>query len=272
MFKTLAGCSILAVAQAIAFNSQVSTFAQTNPEGYAQGLKPLTTTSAHHDNSCCCSTMPCMPTCGSPCGGPSPLSNPVPSPATPQPIRNIELNLPIILTHILHQVNPPQIPATPDGEQNLIENVITPIVIQLMNDDIVPAIPTCTWPEGTTAGDWGINSDGTLGEQSGPKKVMPDTDEVLTEVLQNVLEGLNLPDSVDQDKLIADSLPSDDVIADIDLTSEDGLKQVDIIVTGMEKTVSQVLDGEVVTDATIIPESVAELANELDMEILNQDE
>lgn len=129
MFKTLAGCSILAVAQAIAFNSQVSTFAQTNPEGYAQGLKPLTTTSAHHDNSCCCSTMPCMPTCGSPCGGPSPLSNPVPSPATPQPIRNIELNLPIILTHILHQVNPPSVPPTPDGEQNLIENVITPIVI-----------------------------------------------------------------------------------------------------------------------------------------------
>lgn len=266
MFKTLAGSSILAVAQAIAFNGQATTLAQESiPAG------PLTSTSAGHDNSCCCSTMPCMPTCGSPCGGPGPKKV-EPSPPTPQPIRNIELNLPIILTHILHQVNPPQIPATPDGEQNLIENVITPIVIQLMNDDIVPAIPTCTWPEGTTAGDWGINSDGTLGEQSGPKKVMPDTDEVLTEVLQNVLEGLNLPDSVDQDQLIADSLPSDDVIADIDLTSEDGLKQVDIIVTGMEKTVSQVLDGEVVTDATIIPESVAKLADELDMEILNQDE
>lgn len=73
--------------------------------------------------------MPCMPTCGSPCGNPTPLSNPVPIPATPQPIRNIELNLPIILTHILHQVNPPSVPPTPDGEQNLIENVITPIVI-----------------------------------------------------------------------------------------------------------------------------------------------
>lgn len=115
-----------------------------------------------------------------------------------------------------------------------------------MNDDIVPAIPTCTWPEGTTAGDWGINSDGTLGEQAEAKKVMPDTNEVLTEVLENVMAGLDLPDSIDQAQLIEDSL----VTVDVDhmvLDSEDGLEQVEVIVSGLEKAVAQVLDGENVT-------------------------
>jgi hypothetical protein len=174
-----------------------------------------------------------MPTCGSPCGG-STQKWTEPVPETPEPIRNIELNLDVILTHILHQVNPPELPPTPAAEHDLIENVITPVVIQLMNNDIVPAIPVCTWPDGTEAEDWGINTDGTLGEKAEPQTVMPDSSDVIEEVLQEVLDTLDLPDEIDQDKLIQDSLPSDEVVSEINLTSEDGLEEVSAIVTGLE--------------------------------------
>ena len=257
MFKqTLAGSAVLAVAQAIAFNSQK----ESSALGLAQtGLSHIE--AAHEESDCCCSVMPCMPTCGSPCGG-STQKWTEPTPETPEPIRNIELNLDVILTHILHQVNPPELPPTPAAEHELIENVITPVVIQLMNNDIVPAIPVCTWPDGTEAEDWGINADGTLGEKAEPQTVMPDSSDVIEEVLHEVLDTLDLPDEIDQDKLIQDSLPSDEVVSEINLTSEDGLEEVSAIVSGLEQTVHNLLDGEEV-DSSEIPDSVTALSDNL---------
>lgn len=72
-------------------------------------------------------------------------------------------------------------PGSPD-ETEFVNNVLTPIVIQLINNDIVPALPTCTFPEGTSAADWGVDANGQ--EASGKKEVHADTDAVLRGVLE----------------------------------------------------------------------------------------
>lgn len=75
----------------------------------------------------------------------------VPPVNMPPAVGNVELNLDVLLTHIMHEVhpNPPDIelpePNTPE-ERELISTVIEPVVIQLLNNDIVPSLPTCTLP------------------------------------------------------------------------------------------------------------------------------
>ena len=91
MFKTtLLSSTLLAVAQAITV---------TQPEIYSEALSLAQTTAS---GDCCCSYMPCMLTCATPCNE----SRPPPNPALPVPIQNIELNLDVILTHILHEQHP----------------------------------------------------------------------------------------------------------------------------------------------------------------------
>ena len=62
-------------------------------------------------------------------------------------------------------------------------------------------------------------------------------------------------------------MPSEEDAAQINLQSEDGLEEVDVIVTGLEKHVQQVLDGEVVEDDSEVPDSVAELADQLSTDL-----
>ena len=61
------------------------------------------------------------------------------------------MNLDVLLTHILHEEHPdpadidwPE-PNTPE-ERTMITEVIEPVVIQLLNNDVAPVIPTCTLP------------------------------------------------------------------------------------------------------------------------------
>ena len=77
---------------------------------------------------------------------------PVPPKIDPEtPIGNIEMNLDVLLTHILHEVHPDpadiEMPETnTPEEQTMITEVIEPVVIQLINEDVVPNLPTCTLP------------------------------------------------------------------------------------------------------------------------------
>ena len=184
MFRTIFSVSsILAVAQAIAVNT-ASKAAVYSPWTLAQ-----TQSTAGHDQ-CCCQYMPCMPTCQTQCEKKEPPApEPVLTQLAPTPVRDVVLNLDVILTHILHEVHPtpesPEIvmpePGSPD-ETEFVNNVLTPIVIQLINNDIVPALPTCTFPEGTSAADWGVDANGQ--EASGKKEVHADTDAVLRGVLE----------------------------------------------------------------------------------------
>ena len=107
---------------------------------------------AEADCGACCG-VPMMMMCGCDCDEPQkpepPVSPPIPGPEIPAPIGDIEMNLDVLLTHIMHEVHP-EIPEMPEtntpAEHEIITEVIEPVVIQLINDDIVPSIPTCTLP------------------------------------------------------------------------------------------------------------------------------
>ena len=39
---------------------------------------------------------------------------------------------------------------------SFVNNVATPVIIQLLNNDVMPVIPTCTFPEGQSGADYGL--------------------------------------------------------------------------------------------------------------------
>ena len=108
---------------------------------------------------------------------PSEVEPPIPE------LANIEMNLDVILTHIMHEVHPdpddldlPE-PNTPE-EQTMITEVIEPVVIQLINNDIAPAMPTCTLP--------GQQGSASLGEDDDEEEAV-DTGAVIGEMIESEL-------------------------------------------------------------------------------------
>ena len=247
MFKTnllAAGSLMFAVAQGVVFKQGDGMFlgdsglalAQTDASQYWGG---------YQGNSCCCSMMPCMPTCVQPCPKEEPsVPKPIIIDSAPEPIKNIVLNLDVILTHIMHEVHPdpeipeytPPPPSSPD-EHSFVQNVLTPIVIQLLNNDVVPAIPTCTFPEGTSAADFGLSANGSPSLPSGtpslptdtsdspaPVTHLPDPKAIIRGVLEASLHKFKIPEAIDSSQLIDAAIPSDEIIAQLDIASPDGKK------------------------------------------------
>ena len=66
-------------------------------------------------------------------------------------------------------------------------------------------------------------------------------------------------------------MPTEEDVAEINIQSEDGLEEIDLIVSGLEKHVQQVLDGEIVDDATEIPDSVSDLADQISTDSTGDD-
>ena len=84
----------------------------------------------------------------------------------------------------MHQQGPEiELPYEPDSpdELNFVNNVATPVIIQLLNNDVLPAIPRCTFPEGQSGADYGL-AEGSF-EDGGTTP---------TEAMQN-----NMPDPVE---------------------------------------------------------------------------
>ena len=84
----------------------------------------------------------------------------------------------------MHQQGPEiELPYEPDSpdELNFVNNVATPVIIQLLNNDVLPAIPRCTFPEGQSGADYGL-AEGSF-EDGGT---------TITEALEN-----NMPDPVE---------------------------------------------------------------------------
>jgi len=77
-------------------------------------------------------------------------------------------------------------PGSPD-EHTLVTNVIEPVVIQLLNNDILPAIPKCTFPGTTTAADWGVE-----GEVETHDAETIDTTQLVSDVVAELVNDLNL--------------------------------------------------------------------------------
>ena len=150
MFRTLlASGSLLAVANAIAISTN-KTVEGDFPYTPAVNLGLAQTAAQDGEGgSCCCHAMPCMPMCQQKC-------EPEIIEVVPEPMRDIILNLDVVLTHILHEqeIVQPAIVETITGnssglsqeeaEADLIQNVISPVVIQILQNDVLPAIPTCT--------------------------------------------------------------------------------------------------------------------------------
>ena len=269
MFKTVLGSSLLAAAQAIAFNTHSvgSTSMDLSPVGLAQ---------ISASNGCCCSYMPCMPTCQAQCNEEAPVK-PVIKEEAPEPVKNVVLNLDVILTSILHEIHPsaPDIvmpePGSPD-EHTLVTNVIEPIVIQLLNNDILPAIPKCTFPGTTTAEDWGVD-----GEVETVTTETVDTTQLVADVVAEIVNGMNLDlgEGVTVDDLTDRIIASDSVSSDINIG--DGSQSTEVIVTEFEDNeTSTVTDaGGVVpdddTDAAEITENIIDSLDEAGINVNGSD-
>lgn len=99
----------------------------------------------------------------------------------PDPIQNTILNLDVILTHILHKIGSdnPEVPEPNDVEANheFVQNVVTPIVITLLAEDVVPQLPVCQYPGGEPF---------YLGDGSAPvndNATLPDVDDIFSGAL-----------------------------------------------------------------------------------------
>lgn len=86
----------------------------------------------------------------------------------------------------------------------------TPVIIQLLNNDVMPVIPTCTFPEGQSADEYGLAEgsfiDGGVTVAEDMENNMPDPIEVARQAILLALEDSALPDSIDIDSVIDEAL------------------------------------------------------------------
>ena len=72
----------------------------------------------------------------------------------PEPIQEVMLDADVIIQHIFREIKPtikpgplPPLP-TPADESEYIQTVLTPLIMKVMAEDIVPVLPLCTTPGG----------------------------------------------------------------------------------------------------------------------------
>lgn len=129
----------------------------------------------------------------------------------PTAIRDIVFNMDVILTTLMHSQGPDIIIETEDpvpDEINFVNNVATPVIVQLLNNDIIPNLPTCKFPEGQGPEDYGLAEGsfihgGVLEEtDENLNGNMPDPIEVAREAIRMSLEGIAVPEGYDIDAMI----------------------------------------------------------------------
>lgn len=220
MFKlSLAGSALIAMAQAIALKDSTS-MEMIKPTGLAQ-----TSAEAGCDSGCSggCALVMTGCCCEEEKHEPEP---PLPPPIDPEtPLGNIELNLDVLLTHILHEVHPdpddidwPE-PNTPE-ETTMITEVIEPVVIQLINDDVAPAIPTCTLP--------GQQGSASLADEGNSDSI--DNAAVISTLIEETLAEFDFTEGVTFDEIMDESMPAADIIEQMDIESPEGEAMVETIV------------------------------------------
>ena len=86
----------------------------------------------------------------------------------------------------------------------------TPVIIQLLNNDVMPVIPTCTFPEGQSAEDYGLAEgsfiDGGVLVPEQTSSNMPDPVEVAREAILIALQDTPLPENIDINSVIDEAL------------------------------------------------------------------
>ena len=163
--KVIIGGSLFTAAQAISMGVAPTKFAQTGTTAM---------------NGCCCQVLPCMPTCMTQCEPEQPPMPPAVTGPLPPQMGEVILNLDVLLSHIMHTIHPEPmptvpIPTDPEHEFTYIETVLTPVIIQLLGNDILPILPTCTYDDGSP-----FYLDAEL---VNPNATLPDPNEMLKGVL-----------------------------------------------------------------------------------------
>ena len=226
-----------------------------------------------------------MPSCPEPCG-PHVPTPPLPeiNIHAPEPVRDVVFNMDMILTRILHDQHPkPEVEPVPlpepksQDEQNFIHDVVSPIVIQMVNNDIIPAIPTCELPEGTDPDYWGLTRNPEngklipkdyeqyLGAVQKGEQYMPDAEKVMEEVLLDSLKNMELAPGTDVDSLVDKVMKEqhkNGKLANLNLTTEDGQNELNFLIKGMESVVEEHFSSES-TGKPVVDEIVEEVEKDL---------
>ena len=217
MFKiSLAGSALLSVAQAIALRNNLA-LAQT-------------------DSSCDCDSKITVISSGCCAEEPKPDPPVVPPPEPDTPLGDIEMNLDVLLTHILHEVHP-DIPEWPETntpeERTMITEVIEPVVIQLLNDDIAPAMPTCTLP-GQQGSASIVDDSPTLIENA----------EIVADLISETLKDYDMTEGVTYEQLLDENMPSDEILANLNIESAEGEEIVTAMLEQVRNTAAALSEAQ----------------------------
>ena len=93
----------------------------------------------------------------------------------------------------------------------MITEVIEPVVIQLINDDIAPAMPTCTLP----------GQQGSASLHSDSPTLLENT-ETLTAMMEDVLKDYDMTEGVTYEQILDENMPSDEILANMNIDSPEG--------------------------------------------------
>jgi len=181
----------------------------------------------------------------------------------PPPIQEVLLDLDVVISHILHEIRPtipetvPLPPASnPALESEYISSVLTPLILQVIANDIAPVLPTCTYPDGSSF----YLNDAT---DPNPASTIVDPNELLTSVLDSSLDSLMM-NADEHTRAALESLDAADVIQNLLIEDANGNQAVEVIITGHTTTA----EGEWTSDSgSLIGETVGvdqALAGEID--------
>ena len=225
-----------------------STHALKHGVGASDFLAPLNLAQTQAtDGGCCCEAFPCMPGCHKPCPEPNQIiPDPIDDTHLPQPVRDIVFNLDVILTTLMHTQGPEIEIEWDDNdpdEVSFVNNVATPVIIQLLNNDVMPAIPTCTFPQGQSPDDYGLAEgsfiDGGVTVSPALENNMPDPVEVARQAILLAMENTSLPDEIDINSIIDEALePARGMLLDSTMTSEEVGKEIQLIISGIESSIN----------------------------------
>lgn len=177
-------------------------------------------------NDCCCQEF-CYNQCDD-CPEPRPF--PHYFEPLPPPVQDVMLDLDVIVSHILHEIRPTLDPDTippandPAEEFKFIQTELTPLILQVMVNDIAPALPVCTFPDGSS---FYLND----APDPNPASTIVDPQEVLETVLESAISTLEENASPATKEALAAIDPSQ-VVEDLLIESENGEVSERVIIAG----------------------------------------
>lgn len=180
---------------------------------------------AQAGNDCCCSVMPCMPTCMMSCEPKAPVLPPVFKEKVPDQVGESIVNIDVLTTHIIHdlRLDDPDIPVPEDpiDEHEFIQTTIDPIVIEVLAKDLLPQLPVCTYPDGSS-----FYLDSKIGDVN-PQSTLPDQNELLQRVIDDLVNSGNLNVTT---KNHLQNLDVDQILEDLTIKDSNGENAIEVLV------------------------------------------